>query len=164
VSPLPQLGFYCLYKRRQPGTLNYNPANEGRYQSYKNQPDCANITGILTQHALWLTADGIDYVVVRNHRGVAAVTSSAALLLPCPQCALFADAQETSACWVQVDATNLPDYNPTSDAVQLRPFEVLCEVRADVKSTYAPSMSAAGWGCTLASHGICGHLDLDDEI
>lgn len=38
---------------------------------------------------------------------------------------------------MQVDATNLPDYNPTSDAIQLRPFEVLCEVRADVNTCAA---------------------------
>ncbi len=60
-----QVGFYCLYKRRARGALNYNPANEGRYQSYSNQPDCQNITGVLTQHAQWLTAAGIDHVVVR---------------------------------------------------------------------------------------------------
>ena len=100
LPSLPQLGFYCLYKRRLPGTLNYNPANEGRYQSYKNQPDCANITGILTQHAQWLTAAGVDFVVVRT------VISQSSLLRLRPQqqlllltlCASPADAHETSEC------------------------------------------------------------------
>jgi hypothetical protein len=124
LPSLPQLGFYCLYKRRPVGTLNYNPANEGRYQSYKNQPDCANITGILTQHAQWLTAAGIDYVVVRHdlrcHGHVLRSTASAMA----STCLTYGDVRVS----VQVDATNLPDYNPTSDAIQLRPFEVLCEV------------------------------------
>ena len=28
------------------------------------------------------------------------------------------------------DMTNIPTYSATADAIQLRPFEVLCEVRA----------------------------------
>ncbi len=31
-------------------------------------------------------------------------------------------------CRPQVDMTNIPDYNPTSDAIQLRPFELLLQV------------------------------------
>lgn len=69
-----QPGFYCIYRRRQPGTLNYNVKNEGAYQSYENQPDCANITGILTLHAQQLTAAGIDHVVVvRTPNGTCAL-------------------------------------------------------------------------------------------
>lgn len=64
---LPQMGTYCIYQRRQPGQLNYNAANEGVYQSFKNQPDCANVTGILTQHARQLVAAGVDHVVVVSH-------------------------------------------------------------------------------------------------
>lgn len=43
-------------------------------------------------------------------------------------CALFAH-RESPRCALQVDMTNIPDYNPTSDAIQLRPFEVLLQVR-----------------------------------
>ena len=32
--------------------------------------------------------------------------------------------------YVVVDMTNLPQYDQTADAIQLRPFEVLCEVRS----------------------------------
>ena len=60
----PQMGYYCIYRRRQPGQLNYNVKNEGVYQSYKDQPDCANIAAIARQHALQLTAAGIDHVMV----------------------------------------------------------------------------------------------------
>ena len=31
--------------------------------------------------------------------------------------------------FIVVDMTNLPEYDQTADAIQLRPFEVLCEVR-----------------------------------
>ena len=30
--------------------------------------------------------------------------------------------------YVVVDMTNLPQYDQTADAIQLRPFEVMCEV------------------------------------
>ena len=65
----PQMGYYCIYRRRQPGQLNYNVKNEGVYQSYKDQPDCANIAAIAKQHALQLTAAGIDHVMVVSTRG-----------------------------------------------------------------------------------------------
>lgn len=64
MALLLQMGTYCIYRRRQPGQLNYNAANEGTYQTYTNQPDCANIKATLTQHAQQLVAAGIDHVVV----------------------------------------------------------------------------------------------------
>ncbi len=39
-------------------------ALQGIYQTYSNQPDCTNITGVLTLHAKQLVAAGIDHVVV----------------------------------------------------------------------------------------------------
>lgn len=39
-----QTGFYCIYKRRTAGQMNYNAANEGSYQTYTKQPDCTNIS------------------------------------------------------------------------------------------------------------------------
>jgi len=30
--------------------------------------------------------------------------------------------------YVVVDMTNLPQYDQTADAIQLRPFEIMCEV------------------------------------
>ncbi len=38
-----QGGLYCIYKRRQPGDMNYNARNEGNYLSFSNVPDCPNI-------------------------------------------------------------------------------------------------------------------------
>jgi hypothetical protein len=58
-------GFYCIYKRRRPGELNYNASHEGRYQTYADQPDCEDIEATLTRHAQLLVAAGIDHVVVR---------------------------------------------------------------------------------------------------
>lgn len=46
-----------------------------------------------------------------------------------------------------MDATNIPDYNPTSDAIQLRPFEVLCEVISPVFQVSNAS--------TLSFHFVC---------
>ena len=46
----PQLGFYCIYRKRvgEAGVL----------------PDCANITGIVSQQALWFAQSGVDFVTV----------------------------------------------------------------------------------------------------
>jgi hypothetical protein len=68
VHDVPQMGYYCIYRRRQPGQLNYNVKNEGVYQSYKDLPDCANIAAIARKHALQLTAAGIDHVMVVSSR------------------------------------------------------------------------------------------------
>lgn len=38
-----QGGLYCIYKRRQPGDMNYNARNEGNYLSFSDVPDCPNI-------------------------------------------------------------------------------------------------------------------------
>ena len=34
--------------------------------------------------------------------------------------------------YVVVDMTNLPQYDQTADAIQLRPFEIMCEVSSDL--------------------------------
>jgi len=47
----PQLGYYCIWKRRQPDS-------PGPFA------DCENITATLTVHAKLLATAGIDYVVV----------------------------------------------------------------------------------------------------
>ena len=85
---------------------------------------------ILTQHAQQLTAAGIDHVV-----GEAVSCLVTPKHQPAPQVAkcrsLRVGCRPTESCWPctrAVDMTNLPDYDQTSDAIQLRPFEVLVEV------------------------------------
>jgi hypothetical protein len=142
----PQLGFYCLYKRRAAGTLNYNPANEGVYQTYKNQPDCRNITGILTQHAQWLTAAGIDYVVVRRDHKLChenSVSGSAEYAAAAP-----------SICWslsVRRCRSTPPTFRTTTQprTPSSCGLSRSC-VRCALMSTLAPlvGMSAALWPCS----------------
>ncbi len=45
-----QTGFYCIYKRRTAGQMNYNAAHEGSYQTYTKQPDCTNISESFIMH------------------------------------------------------------------------------------------------------------------
>lgn len=64
VHQTPQGGFYCIWKPRQPGALNYNPMYEGSYSAeFQNVPACTGYVETLTRHAQQLIAAGVDYVV-----------------------------------------------------------------------------------------------------
>ena len=59
----PARGFYCIYKRRLPGALNYTAAHEGTYLAGLNVADCPNVEATLADHAQQLTSAGVDHVV-----------------------------------------------------------------------------------------------------
>ncbi len=50
--------------------------------------------------------------------------------------------------------TNIPDYNPTSDAIQLRPFEILCQVGFSGQAT-TPGSSKCLTANAAASDSAC---------
>lgn len=60
----PARGFYCIYKKRQPGDLNYTPSHEGMYLANTSIDDCTNVDATLAEHAQQLAGAGVDHVVV----------------------------------------------------------------------------------------------------
>lgn len=66
------------------------------------------------------------------------------------QCRLPTVAPCAGIDYVVVDMTNLPQYDQTADAIQLRPFEVLCQVRSTLGALPMHSSAKAWqWGLPL---------------
>ena len=64
----PQPGFYCIYHRRTPGSINYNATTNGDFGNGQ-YPDCPMYKSILALHAEQLTDMGADFVFVDMTNG-----------------------------------------------------------------------------------------------
>lgn len=99
---------------------------QGAYQTYTDQPDCPGYQDLLRRHALQLVAAGVDHVLVLVHsRQMLEVHKTRGIC--------FVALSSYSRCNLQVDMTNINKYTATSDAIQLRPFEVLVEEWAKLR-------------------------------
>ena len=129
--------------------------HEGAYQVYTNVADCPMYSTIAAQHAQQLVAAGVDFVVVDMTSASTSITVALQCRMRAYRAEqILAWKVLGQACCASVSqqhlksldrglapanvhanpqvspraAADLPEYDQTSDAIQLRPFEVLCQV------------------------------------